>query len=172
MKVLVCLAFLVSPFLANAKSFIQPFDAADLAQPQADACTNFSGNWVGTCGIGNKPEDSKLTIQQYGCDLIIMDGQQYRIGGQKTIIDSSKRDNIVVTLTLDWDANKIYLAAKEVYSIKSFEHPVNSNGLINATVKIEDEKLITEATGTSAYVGENGETSSMPYKMVCVYQKN
>jgi hypothetical protein len=52
-------------------------------------CTNFSGNWVGTCvETDGYQEPIEMTIEQEKCEYIVMDGWSFNINGLNTIANS------------------------------------------------------------------------------------
>jgi hypothetical protein len=45
------------------------------------ACTNFSGDWGGTCYMNGQTAHSQLKISQNGCEGLTVNGQSMAIGG-------------------------------------------------------------------------------------------
>ena len=71
-------------------------------------CTDFSGNWKGTCTMtGGSPSEVEWKVQQAQCALLTIDGREYLLNGMVTKVYSSRQDESGVSNTaFNW--NKEY----------------------------------------------------------------
>jgi len=67
-------------------------------------CTNFSGDYRGTCIVEGKSITKSSHVEQSGCDLFTVDGNDFKIGSLVTRTTSDPAS--VETARFDWDTDR------------------------------------------------------------------
>ena len=89
--------------IAGAVPFARPAAAPADAGP-VENCTNFAGNYHGTCVVDGKKITKSSHVEQSGCETLTVDGDNFKIGAvvSKTFSDPST----VEAARFNWDKDK------------------------------------------------------------------
>ncbi len=136
-------------------------------------CSNFTGNWQGTCKFGDSTKPSELKITQVGCGSIGLADFQLPIGAL-TEISHAKRPNgdqgatfDSVTIDVEWAKKQTQLTFAENHVYKHLD-AVSSKELLNQkdlnivnlsdTFQLDGDKLVVKSNVTSAKTGAHSGT--------------
>jgi hypothetical protein len=138
---------------------------ARVAEP---ACTDFGGNWVGSCTFnGGNAQANEIAFQQVGCEGVVVSGVAVPIDGLVTLTSTPSRNAQAlgagsVQLQTAWNASKTELSAKVRMTLP--DTGLTDFVTVNATMRMNGAALEMNQT-----IHVEGQTPDMVY--VCSYQK-
>ncbi|MGE0173731.1 MAG: hypothetical protein AB7T49_13120 [Oligoflexales bacterium] len=118
------------------------------ANPAHSACTNFSGEWRGTCiAADGTSRENGLSIEQKNCDEIAVDNESYTIGSIKSVsnVDPTNGSQRTVSFEGTWDNTGSIFTTQSygVHKDPGGDHPyVAEVGTLKAS--IQDGNLSVE----------------------------
>lgn len=118
--------------------------------PLRTDCTNFSGNWKGSCVIDGKSAANSTSITQLGCELLSSDGSGTSVGGLSSVnlmAPISKDVTLGLALTQASNWNQDRTAIHSTYT-GNVQVPQAGGVAIqgNSTLQMNGERLAFDAS--------------------------
>lgn len=116
-----------------------------LARAQDPACTNFGGEWAGTCTVnGANPRESTVNLQQIGCEGMGFQNIAIPLGGMVSVSSMPPKDaSVIQTGTVQfqtaWNAAKTEIAGR--VRVSTPEGGVNDVATILVNVKMNGKNM-------------------------------
>lgn len=113
-------------------------------------CTNFSGNWKGKC-TGMEAE-SKLSVMQFGCDVVSLGSQLYFIGGvaQHGYVIPNTGENktgyVNSDVVVHWNGDKSALNASASSTFYRLGETKTYAGAAKGEIKFVGPQLVSQFT--------------------------
>jgi len=139
---------------------------------QEDRCTNFSGNWSGSCvvGDGKVEKKSQIRISQDSCEFFISNGAFFIISGTSTFGHNFMTSNTVVegSYSSTWNEDQTVI---QILVHTGFQNPnTTTASFASETISLEHSKLriVTRIRDSLTSKGQ----SKAPQDSDCIYNKN
>lgn len=170
---------LVSSTLAFGFGILKKPHLTTSSNSATTECADLSGTWKGQCEEvsedGTKSTTETLIIEQYACDSIAIDNEEFYVGGSKTITDNSKLDTSSTTMMVDWNKEKTGIQALfslHGRSLNETDYQYLMTGEGTGSLKIVDDMLISNMK--FEFVSKNPTDESetkVSFEDSCAYQK-
>ena len=129
---------------AAPQSFDQLFASIGIppSHTATDACPDYSGTWTAKCDLGSYgPLSETVTIDQRGCDFLVIDGQYLGIGGGYTVTTVSPKTGLHTDATVDWAADQKSLIVKKHVEGRKLGERTFFDAMATATLSLSGETL-------------------------------
>ena len=161
-------------FAANApaQSLVEEFlpeDVADMGSPSLEvaadqACTNFTGNWKGTCTFnGGTARAKNLYIKQKNCGVVKVNHHLVPIGGQGGGSVTLPTFTVAGGGSSKWNAAKTSLEFFHGMSGLKLGTGDKKWAQGSGDIKMDGDKLVVAMTGKTSKYGD--------FKLTCSFTK-
>ena len=108
-----------------------------------DNCPDFSGQWLATCQLSGAGQyQLPLSIQQRGCDFIVIEDNYIGIGGGFTTTTASATSGLHTDITADWSADRQSLVVSKTVDGRKLGEPKFLHSETTATLKLSGDQLL------------------------------